>query len=87
MGLLSQSPLEGVGASDGTVLLLTTNPGLESVVAEELSSLLASAGIAAPETGAGSGSGFPSAAVWAAGGLAAALMAAGVTFYLASRVR
>ena len=47
--LLSQFGLEGVETSDGIVLLFTTNPGLESIVAEEFSSLLASSGIAAPE--------------------------------------
>ena len=46
---LSQFGLEGIGASDGTVLLFTTNPGLESIVAEELRSLLVSSGIEPPE--------------------------------------
>ena len=40
--------VEGVGASDRIALLFTTNPGLESIVAEEFSSLLASSGIDAP---------------------------------------
>ena len=40
--------VEGVGSSDRIALLLTTNPGLESIVAEEFSSLLASSGIDAP---------------------------------------
>lgn len=40
---------EGVGASDGTVLLFTTNPGLESIVVEELTARLASVGVAAPK--------------------------------------